>query len=179
MTNQKLGFAKLGRSVLRPYAFCGAETEKKIDRRGEQEGRRVEARRRPGKMNGSDGSAENREGRVTHSVQKHHASVEISERAKRARVAVGEGSQRKKDSIRDDETDQPFAKLKRGHREPGKLGTHGEHGRIVNGEEARRGFIEDVGTKSKAEQKPRKAKIAGVSFGRTGKHGTDCTTVLK
>jgi hypothetical protein len=48
---------------------------------------------------------------VTHSIEQHDTGIEISQRAKTARIAEGEGRKREQDQISHDESHQPLAVL--------------------------------------------------------------------
>src|SRR6266581_8914809 len=137
-----------------------AETEEKKNRSGEQRRRGIKARCGPGEVNRSNRAPEDGCDRVTRAVQQVDSGIKIGQRPQPLRISKRKGRKKQKDKIRNDKPDQPFAKLERGHREPGELRANRQNRRVVDAQETRQRFVRYVRGKRETQQEPGKPEIA-------------------
>lgn len=79
-----------------------------------------------------DRAAKQRAEGVPGAIEKMNCAVEISDGAQPARIAKRERRKRKEEQIGDDQANEPFAELERGHRKPRNTRTESEYRWVVH-----------------------------------------------
>ena len=103
---------------------------------------------RDARMSRRNRAPKNREDGVSHAIEEHDQRIKPRQRSQPMCVACGERSQGEAQNNSGDESEEPFAKFERWHREPSVTLSHCDHGGVIHVEKSGSRFVENVQSKS-------------------------------
>ncbi len=138
------------------------QTHHQPDRSNEKERGRIESWRGPRESHGRDRMAENRSDGVAHGIRELNHGHNPRQRAQPTRAARGKRREHETKRERDEQSDQPLAKLKRWHGEPRPALSQDGHGWVINIEESGGSFVENMLCEGHCECQPRHGEAARI-----------------
>src|SRR2546425_939992 len=122
-------------------------------------------------MNCGDSAAKDGGEGVAQSIEDHDDGVDVCDGPKPPRVSEGKWSEQKQDEISHDQPGEPLAELVSRHGEPPVFRADRQHRRVIYGEKAGGGFVDDVSDKREAERDPGVAEVVRLGGFRRGLQG--------